>query len=101
MLFVTCEKRTIYDGLEDYGQVSCTPAELSSLHITSVLKNYRASNFVVVGHRRNIFKDKNFPIYGIIEVPSVKGLSLGSNTIQLNMKVLKMRIWNFLRPLLT
>ena len=82
MLFVTCEKRTIYDGLEDHGQVSSTPAELSSLHITSALKNFRASNFVVGPHTKYFFKDENFPIYSIIEVPSVKGLSLGSNTIQ-------------------
>ena len=43
-------KRTIYDGLEDHGRVSSTPAELSSLRHFGVvkfsaLKNFRASNF--------------------------------------------------------
>ena len=31
-------KRTIYDGLEDHGRVSCTPAELSSLRHFGVEK---------------------------------------------------------------
>jgi len=31
-------KRTIYDGLEDHGRVSCTPAELSSLRHFGVQK---------------------------------------------------------------
>jgi len=39
-------KRTIYDGLEDHRWVSCTPAEQSYPYfVTSVLKNFRASNF--------------------------------------------------------
>ena len=64
-------KRTIYDGLEDHGRVSCTPVELSSLcHIG--VENFRRWKFfvclifVVVGHRRNIFNNENFPIYGIM-----------------------------------
>jgi len=60
-------KRTIYDGLEDHRRVSCTPAELSSHRhfVTLVLKISVHLIFIVVGHRRNIFNDKNFPIHGI------------------------------------
>ena len=57
-------KRTIYDGLGDHGRVSFTPAELSSLCHFGVEKFFVRLIFIVVGHRRNIFNDENFPIYG-------------------------------------
>ena len=61
-------KRTIYDGLEDHRRVSCTPAELSSLRHIGFEKFRRWKFFMhlifaLVGHRRNIFNDENFPIY--------------------------------------
>ena len=64
-------KRTIYDGLEDHGQVSCTPAELSSLCHFVALKIFVRLIFVVVGHQRNIFNDKNFLIYGTVHLQSI------------------------------
>jgi len=59
-------KRTIYDGLENHGRVSCTPAELSSLRHFGVEKIFVRLIFDIVGHRRNIFNDENFSIYGTI-----------------------------------
>ena len=70
MLFVMCEKKeqpTMVWKTTDGFHVS----QQSYPHIvTSALKNFHASIFGVVGYRRNIFNDENFPIYGIEITPS-------------------------------